>query len=149
MSYNNPPGEVCSLCVPSCLYYIYKEALSFLIDISTKSFKFKANIIGAELTVSVTIFEKAGIIQNDDEEIEVKKGMVKTDILIRNWTFCDPCKSGKKDQIGKKLQFTMTIKGKNSAPKLKSTKRASKVGRKRAPSYNLGGNVTLIQSKKV
>ena len=139
MSYNNPPGEVCSLCVPSCLYYIYKEALSFLIDISTKSFKFKANIIGAELTVSVTIFEKAGIIQNDDEEIEVKKGMVKTDILIRNWTFCDPCKSGKKDQI----------KGKNSAPKLKSTKRASKVGRKRAPSYNLGGNVTLILSKKV
>lgn len=121
-----------------------------ILDISTKSFDFKANIIGAKLTVSVTIFEEAGFIQNDDEEIEVKKGMVKTDILISNWTFCDPCKMGNKTRtFGTKLQFTMTIKGKNSAPKKKSAKKARKVGPKRAPSYDLGGNVILILSKKV
>ena len=68
------------------------------------------------LTVTISVFEADGTVVNDNEKINIAKGMVKIDITISNWSICKPCKEGKKEESGDNPQFTITIKGKNVAP---------------------------------
>lgn len=111
-------------------------------NVSVVTFSFSAVItIGqgssapqATLTSEVFVFREDGTIQVDGEDFEVSAGLMKFNIKIEDWPFCNPCTSGNKNENGMYLDVEIEVKG-----KLSSSKSQNKEGE-----YMLGGAVMTV-----
>lgn len=111
-------------------------------SVDVSMFSFMADIpidnVNAKLTTFIYMFKENGNITVDDEDIDVKAGQMKFNIMVENWTFCNPCKNKGQDVSGDSLHVDIYVKAKQ-APK-KSDKNAT---------YELGGGSTMIVPKWV
>lgn len=87
-------------------------------NLSVVYFTFKADIPyrngTASLTTAVYIFKESGHITVGGENYSVSAGVMKFNVEMANWTFCESCNNGSK---GDSLDFDIEIKGKKSPNK--------------------------------
>ncbi|XP_031565543.1 skeletal aspartic acid-rich protein 2-like isoform X3 [Actinia tenebrosa] len=116
--------------------------------ISAKAFNFSAEIPGPNATLNVPIFffsDNGTVNLCDDEEITIRRGIIKYNIELFNWDFCKAgsgCKKGKKEEIGKYVDFVITVKNKGKGKKgTKSKKQAGK--RRKAQKFYFGNSTSI------
>ncbi|XP_062566808.1 uncharacterized protein LOC134229105 [Saccostrea cucullata] len=117
--------------------------------LSAKRLNFTADIVSvdAKLTVQVYIFTRAGEIDVDGETTKVASGSVKFNIRIDNWKFCGSngvtCRAGNTNEVGRAIDFTISIKGKSTGLKRMKNKRTD------GEEYDLGGGAAVLLSRKI
>jgi len=83
----------------------------------------------ATFTAFVNIFNETGIIDTGaNNSVRVNRGTMKFSVLIENWSFCSNnsiteanCVKGQDVEVGSYVDFTIKIKGKDSAKKTDSS----------------------------
>ena len=104
--------------------------------VNASTFQFKADIdIGSNTSTLITdiyVFPVATTISIDGYDVALKPGMLKFNIEVTAWPFCNPCTKGNTEYTGSFLELDIEVKGKK-APK--STTGGNK--------YDLGGGATF------
>lgn len=111
-------------------------------SVNVAQFSFMSTIdveanVNATLTSYVYIFKEDGNITVDGEDVEVTSGMMKFNLKIENWTFCNPCTKGNKDYIGEYLDFYINVQSKGTPNKGKNN------------TFNLGDGATMVNPREV
>lgn len=91
------------------------------------------------LTSYVYVFTSEGNVTIDGEEVTVTPGVMKFDVMIKDWKFCTKCKVGNKYLDGEFLDFLVSIKGTKSPEKQGGNKN----------SYDLGDGASVLVPRQV
>ncbi|XP_048590331.1 skeletal aspartic acid-rich protein 2 [Nematostella vectensis] len=110
--------------------------------IKAVAFKFTTKItsVDATFTIQVRIFKESGSYVWGDEEIEVKQGTMKFNILVNGWKFCgDSGASCRRNETGSHLDSKFCVQAREKGEKMsQSSGEKGPKGKDKAGRYSFG-----------